>query len=111
VLLLINNEIIIVFTTVDQEELAHTLAQEIVQRKLAACVQIIRGISSYYVWQGEVQHVQECLLQIKTLRKNYSALQTFLTTHHSYEVPEIIAVSAADVAENYGCWLKKNLMD
>lgn len=102
---------IIVFTTVDQEELAHTLAQEIVQRKLAACVQIIEGISSYYKWQGKVQHARECLLQVKTLRKNYPALQRFLMAHHVYEVPEIIAVSVTDVAESYGCWLRKNLMD
>ena len=108
---MIYSEIIIVFTTVDQEGLAHTLAQEIVQRKLAACVQVIGGISSYYAWQGEVQRAQECLLQIKTLRRNYPALQTFLTAHHPYEVPEIIAISAVDAAENYDRWLKENLMN
>lgn len=108
---MIYSEIIIVFTTVDQEGLAYTLAQEIVQRKLAACVQVIGGISSYYAWQGEVQRAQECLLQIKTLRRNYPALQTFLTAHHPYEVPEIIAISAVDAAENYDRWLKENLMN
>ena len=69
---MIYSEIIIVFTTVDQEGLAHTLAQEIVQRKLAACVQVIGDISSYYAWQGEVQRAQAVSYTHLTLPTNYS---------------------------------------
>ncbi len=99
----------IVFTTVSNIEEAENLAEKIVDAKLAACVQILPQIKSFYFWQGEVQKDSEHLLLIKTLEEKYAALETFIRENHSYDVPEIVAISAENVSDGYLKWMSEYL--
>jgi len=100
---------IIVLTTTSNLEEAESLARNIVSTKLAACVQILPQIKSFYFWEGEVQGEKEFLLLIKTLEAKFSKLEKFIKKNHSYDVPEIIAVSAEKVSESYLKWVGDSL--
>ncbi len=100
---------LIVFTTIPNAEEAEDLAKKIIEVKLAACVQILPAMKSVYFWENAVQIDTESLLLIKTLPEKYGALEKFIQEHHSYDVPEIVAVSAEKVLPDYFEWLKKYL--
>jgi periplasmic divalent cation tolerance protein len=82
------------------------LAERIVSEKLAACVQILPEMTSFYFWQGEVRREGEHLLLIKTLEEKFDELQRFIRENHSYDVPEIVAIEAEKVSEDYLAWMK-----
>lgn len=102
---------LIVLTTTPNTEEAENLAQKIVEAKLAACVQIMPQIKSFYIWEGKVQNEAEHLLLIKTLPEKYDDLEKFIHTNHSYEVPEIIALKAEKVSESYLNWAVESLLN
>ncbi len=102
-------EVIVVLTTAPNIEESETLARKIIESKLAACVQVLPPMKSFYVWENEIQVDSEHLLLIKTLSVKFSELKTFIQANHSYDVPEIIALKASDVAENYLVWMKNYL--
>jgi periplasmic divalent cation tolerance protein len=97
---------LVILTTTPNNEEAETLAQKIVEAKLAACVQILPAIKSFYFWEGTIQKDAEHLLLIKTLSEKFDELETFIKENHSYQNPEIIALSAEKVSENYLDWTK-----
>ena len=76
---------LIVLTTVSGEQQPEELARAIVERRLAACVQILPHMVSVYVWEGEVQRAGEHLLLIKTFAEKYDELEAFIEANHSYE--------------------------
>ena len=100
---------LIVLTTVPTFEEAGQLAEKIVNGKLAACVQILPQMTSVYFWEGAVQKEPEHLLLIKTLPEKFDELSAFITTSHSYDVPEIIAINAEKVSRPYLLWMKEML--
>lgn len=100
---------LIILTTTQNLIEAEDLAKKIIEAKLAACVQILPQMKSFYLWEGEVQNETEHLLLIKTLPEKYLELEKFIQTNHSYEVPEIVALSAEKVSESYLNWVKGNL--
>lgn len=85
------------------------LAKKLVEANLTACVQILPQMTSVYVWEGKLQKENEHLLLIKTLPEKWDELHAFITAHHSYDVPEIVAVDAEKVSEPYQTWLTKVL--
>lgn len=97
---------LIVLTTTPNIAEAEALAEKLVSEKLAACVQILPQISSFYYWQGSVKKENEYLLLIKTLAEKYDAVETFIRNNHSYSVPEIVALNAEKVFDGYLDWLK-----
>ena len=97
---------LIVLTTTPNIKEAETLAEKIVRAKLAACVQILPQIKSFYFWEGEIQKDSENLLLIKTLPEKFAELEKFIKENHSYDVPEIVALSAEKVSQNYLDWTK-----
>lgn len=100
---------LVVLTTTPSVEEAETLAQKIVEAKLAACVQVLPQIKSVYFWENRVQKESESLLLIKTLDAKFAPLETFIQENHSYEVPEIVALQASEAAESYLNWIKNSL--
>ena len=100
---------LIVFSTAPNQEEAKSLAEQAVEKKLAACVQIIPGMTSVYEWKGEVAVDDEVLLLFKTNEKTYPRLKEMIETSHSYDVPEIVAVESKDVAGSYLEWLEASL--
>jgi len=97
---------IIVFTTVSDMAAGEELASRIVESRLAACVQILPRMTSVYVWEGRVAREAEHLLLIKTLPERFGELSDFITANHSYTTPEIVAVEAARVSDQYLAWIE-----
>ena len=102
---------IIVLTTTPNIEEAESLAEKIVAEKLAACVQVLPAMKSFYFWEGAIQKDAENLLLIKTLPEKFDELETFIQTTHSYKVPEIVAIEAEKVSESYLNWMKDYLIN
>lgn len=100
---------LIVFTTTPNSEEAETLARKIVEAKLAACVQVLPEMKSFYFWENEVRKDSENLLLIKTSEEKYDELENFIKANHSYDVPEIVAVSSEKVSEDYLNWMRDYL--
>ena len=100
---------LVVFTTTPDIWEAESLAEKIVNEKLAACVQILPQMTSYYFWEGQVQKEGENLLLIKTIRDRYDDLEKFIIANHSYEVPEIVAIDAERISDSYFAWMKEYL--
>ena len=100
---------LIVFTTTPNTEEAESLARKIVEAKLAACVQVLPQMKSFYFWENEIQTDSEHLLLIKTLEEKFDELEKFIKANHSYDVPEIVAVSSEKVSGDYLDWMKQYL--
>jgi periplasmic divalent cation tolerance protein len=81
-----------------------SLARTLVEERLAACVNIIGGVTSVYVWQGEHCEEVEDTLLIKTTGERYGAMKARLVELHSYDVPEVLAVDPLDVLDSYARW-------
>jgi periplasmic divalent cation tolerance protein len=102
-------DLIVILSTCDSEEEATRLARQLVERGLAACVNVIPGIRSVYRWQGRVETGNEWLLLIKSSRQLFAPLSEWLDAAHSYEVPEAIAIPILDGSLNYMDWLRSNI--
>ena len=96
---------LIVFTTAPSMEEARKLARLAVDRKLAACVQIVPAIESVYEWKGKIEAENESLMLFKTKDSRYGELEAFLEKEHSYETPEIVAVRSERISAGYAKWL------
>ena len=100
---------IVVLCTCGSSDEAERVARHLVERRLAACVQITAGVRSLYYWQGELANEEEFRLTIKSRRDLFDALCAELRKVHSYEVPEILALPVVDGAANYVEWMDKEL--
>ena len=100
-----SSEAVVVLMTAADEAEAGRIAEMLVARRLAACVQILPGMQSIYVWQGEVEREREVLLLAKTMRAQFDELEREVRAIHSYETPEIIAIPFAAASEPYLKWL------
>ena len=98
-------DVLLVFTNLPDREAALTLARTLIERKLAACVNVLGECTSVYRWQGAVETAAEIPLLIKTTAANYAALQAAIRELHSYELPEIIAVPLAHGLPEYLQWV------
>lgn len=96
---------IVVFTSCGSREEANRIAETLVSRGLAACVSIVPGAESVYLWKGEVERSSELLLIAKTTRAAFPELRSALAAIHSYEVPELLALPVADGAQSYLDWI------
>ena len=86
-------EFIQVFTTVESKEVADKIGKALLEKRLAGCVQIVGPVLSMYWWRGNVERAEEWLCLIKSERSLYGQLKRAVREVHSYETPEIIAVS------------------
>ena len=100
---------LVVLTTTSDLAEGESLAESIVNAKLAVCVQIVPQITSVYVWDDKVQKENEQLLLIKTTEEKYSELEKFIAENHSYDVPEIVAIKSENVSGPYQAWLEEYL--
>jgi len=100
---------IIVLSTCGSAEEAERLARSLVEQRLAACVNVMPRLRSYYRWKDAIEAADECLLVIKSTRDRMEALRTSLEKEHSYEVPEVIALPVVDGSPNYLRWLEASL--
>ncbi|MEO6654550.1 MAG: divalent-cation tolerance protein CutA [Pyrinomonadaceae bacterium] len=100
---------LIVLTTTPNIAEAESLAEGIVEARLAACVQVLPQMTSIYLWEGKVRREGEYLVLVKTLPEKWEDLRDFITANHSYDVPEIVAIGSKEVSEPYLRWINEVL--
>ncbi len=99
-------EEIIVFITASKEDEAIKIAKELVEERLAGCINIIKNIRSIYRWEGKIEDEMECLMIAKTKKNLFEKLTKKVKEVHSYSVPEIVGVPIIEGAEDYLKWLR-----
>jgi periplasmic divalent cation tolerance protein len=100
---------IAVFMTAANREEAARLAEMLVEKRLAACVQILPEMESVYRWQGKVERQREVLLIVKTTGAKFEDLEKEVRALHSYETPEIVAFQLTAGSRPYLEWLKTSV--
>ncbi|MEX2262894.1 MAG: divalent-cation tolerance protein CutA [Bryobacteraceae bacterium] len=100
---------IVVYSTCASAEEAERIARRLVEERLAACVNVLPGMVSYYRWQGAIEQSSEWLLLIKTSRDRVDEVRRSIESLHSYQVPEVIAVPIVEGSVNYMNWLDAEL--
>jgi periplasmic divalent cation tolerance protein len=99
----------LVLTTCGSLEEARSIAHALVERQLAACVNLVPQIESVYRWQGKVETATEWLLVIKTTAEAFTRLREALSDLHSYEVPECVAIAIEDGSAAYLEWMGESV--
>ncbi|XP_053823883.1 protein CutA-like isoform X2 [Vidua chalybeata] len=102
-------EVSAAFVTCPNLSVATELARALVQQRLAACVNIIPGVTSVYTWQGKLEEDSEVLLMIKTRSSRVPALSDFVRSQHPYEVPEVVALPVAQGNPPYLRWVRDSV--
>ncbi len=97
---------VIVLSTCGNATEAEKLARHLIDNRLAACVNVVPGLLSYYRWQGQVENDTELLLLIKTARGLVDEIRSVLDKLHSYELPELVVVPIVDGSPEYLDWLE-----
>ncbi len=99
----------VVLSTAGSHEQARTLAQALVTRRLAACVNIVGPLESIYRWKGNVETDQEFLLIIKSTEQQFPAVRAAIRELHSYELPECIELPIEDGLPEYLDWIGESV--
>ena len=102
-------EPLIVLTTCGNPGEAERLATELVETRLAACVNALAHVGSTYRWNDAVERAEEVLLLIKTTRERYPELEARIRLRSSYELPEVLAVRIAGGSPDYLGWIRSSL--
>ena len=100
----------IVLCTIDSIKDADELAHNLVKARLAACVNIVSGVTSVYEWENAICEENEYLLIIKTKSDLYKKLETKIKEFHPYEVPEIVSLKIDNGSKSYLDWIEKNTL-
>ena len=99
----------VVLCTAGSEEEARTIGRALVNRRLAACVNVIPGVRSIYRWEGNVHDDPEWLLVVKTRRDRFDQVRDAIRGLHSYEQPEIVLLDIAGGDAGYLRWIDESL--
>lgn len=100
---------VIVLTTVGADFNVGPMAHDLVERRLAACVNIVERVQSIYRWEGQVTEEREQLLIIKTTDARVDELREALIAQHPYDTPEFVVVPISAVSDSYGEWLLRSV--
>jgi periplasmic divalent cation tolerance protein len=98
-----------VMTTTGAEEEAERISAALVERRLAACVQVLGPIASRYRWQGEIETAEEWMCVAKTEASRYAELEAAIRELHSYDEPEIVATPIIAGSRSYLDWIGESL--
>ena len=102
------NYFIIILSTISSKKEALEIAEELIQNKLAACINIIEGLTSVYKWEDKLCKENEYLMIIKSRKILYEKITEKINLLHPYEVPEIISIPITDGLDSYLKWIKNN---
>lgn len=100
-------KLLLVQTTCASKDEAKKIARVLIEKGLAACIQMSK-IESYYIWKNEFCDDEEILLSIKTKKENFKKIKSKIKELHSYDVPEIIGLDISDVSKEYKKFIEKN---
>ena len=101
--------LLVVVTSLPNLDVAKSLARSLVERNLAACVQLIDGMQSIYRWEGKVCEEGEVLLSAKTAESKWSEICAFIQDAHPYDLPEILAFTPVQYEERYSQWVRSEV--
>lgn len=104
-----STELLIVVTTFASLEDAKKMAHQLIEGKLAACVQIQEGVHSIYRWDGKICEEKEVLLSAKTIADKWIDISSFIKIHHPYDLPELIAHAPEKYEAHYGKWVESEV--
>ena len=99
----------IVLTTAASEEEARKIARQLVERRIAACVNLVPKITSIYRWQGNIDEAQEWLLIVKTTAAAFGQVREAIAELHSYELPECVSLAIEDGSPAYLQWIAESV--
>lgn len=99
-------DVVLILTTVPAGDRGGEIARALVDERLAACVNVLPPMTSFYRWRGAVERESESQVIIKTTRDRVAAVQARLVELHSYEVPEFLVVPIADGSTGYLDWVR-----
>ena len=99
----------LVFVTATSLEEARYLALSILDKHLAACVNLVSGVESHYWWQGKLETAAEVQLVIKSSAEQFDALVEAIRRRHSYQCPEIVAIAPGEISPAYRAWWEKEM--
>lgn len=102
---------LVVLSSVGRAEDAERIARALVERRLAACVNVVPGLVSVFRWKGNVEKDEEWLLLIKTRRERLPALREALAALHPYELPELLALPVEAGSPAYLEWLDESVAE
>lgn len=97
-----------VFTTLASAGDATEIGRTLVDENLAACAQVVPGLTSIYRWEGMLRHDEEVLLILKTTEATWPLLRDRLAELHPYETPELVAIPVAHASYDYLAWVREN---
>ena len=100
---------LLVLSTAGSESEARKIAQTLVERRLAACVNIVPPVQSVYRWEGKVEQAEEYLLLIKTVKGREDRVRAVICELHSYDLPECIAIPIESGSAEYLKWLSDSV--
>lgn len=101
---------LVVLSTVASAEEGAAIARALVEERLAACVNLVGGVRSFFFWEGRLQEAGEVLLVVKTRRERYAELEARLRALHSYKVPEILALAVEAGSPSYTAWVRESVL-
>ena len=96
---------IVILVAAPNQQVAKKIAEHIVNKRLAACVNLLPGIRSIYRWQGKIEDDSEILMIIKSRRAKFEELSQSIASMHPYDTPEILALDVSQGSEKYLNWL------
>ena len=100
----------IVLITCPSLAVARKIARAVVEKRLAACVNVVRSpVESFYTWKGKLEETREYLVVIKTVRELLKKLEKEVRSLHSYDVPEFLALPVSEGSANYLTWLSASV--
>ncbi len=86
------------------------MARVILEKKLAACVNLVPGLESHYWWQGKLETAPEVLLLVKSSAEHFEALRELVALHHTYACPEVVGIDPHEIAPAYRLWWEKSIL-
>ncbi len=99
-------DIRVVFVSLPRDE-AGNLARGLVENRLAACVNVVPKIESWFRWDDKLEHDEEALLIIKTTEQRFADLRAWVVANHPYDLPEIISLPLSDGLSDYIAWVRR----
>jgi len=98
-------DFVVILVTVSSEEEAKKITASLLEKKFAACVNLVKDIESIYRWKGKISNEKEVLMLIKTRKKLFKSVEEEVKKIHSYELPEIIALPIISGSKDYLYWI------
>ena len=102
------DDYVIILCTTPGKEPAKKIAESLVNKKLAACVSMIEGVTSVYEWEGKICEDTECQMIIKSRNGVFQKIKEEITSMHPFEVPEIVSLNVNDGLDSYLKWISEN---